>query len=279
MSNDSITPWCPGVPVHVRTLYERVIGLRAPGVSGEIEGGTVSWKAIEQRALAFWAPLMDRLEARTERKIRNRREFCRYIHFIAWVYRFEKRCDDEDPTPKRLRINYGRMTQQFDAFRVEFECLLNYVRVDLGTGLLFVAEPRAAVPLLLALHNAVPNPIKRDRRILESLDLIEQVLHDALDRAQKRADLHRHGGNRPRSAMKNTIPRLGRLYKREIGLDPGVSGEVEDGGPFVAFVRYFLEITDPDEANRAALAHTVYNSLKRDRTIRESLRRERARRG
>ena len=241
-------------------LYKRAIGLLA-GDAGTKENGGPSRKTIERRALIFWTPFMDRLEARTGRKIKNRREFCRSVSLTASFYLFEKACD-ESPTSKQVRIAYEKMIQHFDTFRPDLE------------GLLHTAPAPPAEPLLLASSSddsgdryAVENPIEMMKRIREDLDRFDWLLREALGIAREWANDDRRGGNRERFAMKIVIPALGKKYESVIGLRPGVSGEMADGGPFVAFVRDFLELVEPDAPKRSALYKTIKDILREDRAF------------
>ena len=273
MSNDSISSSRVGSATRVtwsRQQLEAVI--RRLDVDAERDRREAV-RAVA-RAEEYWTPLMDRLEARTARKINDRREFCRYLGFITRSYFYEKACH-EGPTPKELLIAYETMIQHFDAFRADFDGLL-------GRGTLIVAKPGRSGPFLTALfRDAGAEPDAADElhievlkclkalepisRIRKDLDWFDRIIHEALGYAREQADNYRRGG-KPRFGLKLVILQLGTLYEREIGVPPGVSGEVGDGGPFVAFVRDFLENVDPDASKRSALYKTVKDNLREYRT-------------
>lgn len=271
MSNDSISSSRVGSSTRVtwsRQQLEAVI--RRLDVDAERDRREAV-RAVA-RAEEYWTPLMDRLEARTARKINDRREFCRYLGFITRSYFYEKACH-EGPTPKELRIAYETMIQHFDAFRADFDGLL-------GRGMLIVAKPGRSGPFLTALfRDAGAEPDAADElhtevlkclkalepisRIRKDLDWFDRIIHEALGYAREQADNYRRGG-KPRFGMKYVIPNLGRLYER-VGVRAGVSGEMDDGGPFVAFVRDFLETVDPERAKNTQLTDTIKKILRQRR--------------
>ena len=271
MSNNSISPSRVEKPTRVTWSRQKVEAL-ARRLEGENERARRDAERADVRAEEYWTPLMDRLEARTGRKIKNRREFCGELSAITRSYYYDK-ASHEGLTPKEVRIAYETMIQHFDAFRADFDGLL-------GRGTLIVAKPGRSGPFLTALfRDAGAEPDAADElhievlkclkalepisRIRKDLDWFDRIIHEALGYAREQADNYRRGG-KPRFGMKYVIPNLGRLYER-VGVRAGVSGEMDDGGPFVAFVRDFLETVDPERAKNTQLTDTIKKILRQRR--------------
>ena len=224
----------------------------------------LSLEAMAQRALIhyaprgeqpeFWTPLMDRLEDRTGRKIKNRHEFERELNISAFWFGLEEILD-EGPTPKETRIIYEEMVQHFDAFRSEFESLLECS----------LWRPCPTGPLLKALpiedRYADNDLTEAINNFTEDLDRLERVLHKALDYAHNLADEDKRGGARKKFALNLVVNHLAKTYSEQIDHRAGTSREVEDGGPFVAFIRDFLDLVEPGK-DRKSLAQTIHGILK-----------------
>ena len=204
--------------------------------------------AVELRALELWKPLMDRLEERTGRKIKSHwREFTVSLSFI-WVRVYTREKErDERAIPKKLLLAHEELIQHFEHSRRLLESVLDDVLYLFGEDV-----------LKLAPHLELMMRLKNDH------DEFCRFLREDLDDARKHAAKYRRGGRPPRIAIKVAIRLLAGLYEKDIGLRPGVSSEIDDGGPFVDFVRAYLGIIEPDAAKRSQLAATVKDVL-RDR--------------
>ncbi len=204
--------------------------------------------------------IIERLEARTRRKVEDHDLFHARLENIAWEY-LQTRVDlDEGPTAKEIRIAYERINNHFDAFYAEFDRVVDFsgFGMALGNALFDVHAPNFS-------WMVVNDEIERLRKDIERIGL---VLYKALGEARKIAEVYSQGGNQRRPALKLIIPGLANLYEETVGLRAGTSREIEDGGPFVAFVNDFLDHVEPGMPNRRALAQTVHVALQRERARR-----------
>ncbi len=199
--------------------------------------------------------IIERLEARTRRKIKNPAFRVRLKQIAGW-YLDDKVCEDKAPTPREFRIEYERLNRCFDAFRAQF------IRLHDPPNFAMPFYYTGRTPDEIADKDCGVSPVIE--RIDNDIDQIGLLVHSAFEWACEYADQYRKGGNLPgrRWAFKATLFNLGRLYERAIDLRPGTSVETEDGGPFVAFVRDFLEVVEPGRPKNSGLAKTIKTALR-----------------
>ena len=197
--------------------------------------------------------LISRLEKRTRRKIEDHELFRHNCEIYVCCY-LRRKAIDNSPTPKQYRIAWERMKRHFDGFRAEFDRLVDSINPHLEYREPFVDES----------GNSYTEGELIDR-VQEDVDQFDRKLQGALREASIVADGYQQGGRRKPLAFDGLIHFLGEIYYESVGLRPGTSREVEDGGPFVAFIRDILKIIEPDIPKRRALAQTIRASLKRDR--------------
>ena len=219
-----------------------------------IEAGVgPDWTAPTE-LLEKWAQLMDALEDRTKHKIKNRNEFCYWLNIFEVYYEFEK-YHEKNPKPTEVRNRYENMTCHLSNFRTDVEYLLEHVSWREGPG----------EPLVKALCNkrnlTIDDRTGTITKFLKDLESIEEIVHEALDRACDLLDKARH---RPREfAFSKLINGLAEIYSEQIGRRTGVSKYSKNGGPFGAMVRHFLDIVEPDGPERRTLPQTISRMLNR----------------
>ncbi len=201
------------------------------------------------------ARLISRVEKRTGRKIEDHDHFGQTCGALTWFY-LQTKAMDRSPTPKQALKAWERMNRHFDAFRAEFNDLVD--RCGFYLPLRHVEE----------YYDKSGNSYSADKlidRTQKSFDQIERTLLANLRGVARHADLYREGGRRKPEAFDDLIHFGGKLYFESVKLAPGTHREAEDGGRFVVFIRDLLEIVDPEKAKAPGLAQSVHASLKRVR--------------
>ena len=96
-----------------------------------VEAGVGPDYTAPTESLEKWAPLMDGLEDRIKRKIKNRHEFCYWLELWELLYELGK-YRDKGPTPKERQTFYEELAKHIYDFRTGIEYLQEQISWQQG---------------------------------------------------------------------------------------------------------------------------------------------------